>query len=144
MKKKTSRVTLIMTMVLVTALVISAGVFSVDRQIEVDGRTYVELGISAREHGYRVSVREEMRGVSPLCHERSYKLSYGTNEHGTMSYTIEDGRVSSISYGGNLVHVKHAFRDAQVHNGRIYVSSTAFEDERETLKNSTLRVYERG
>lgn len=128
MKKRTSRLTLIAAMFLVTALVVSAAVFSYDREIEVDGRTYVELGISAREHGYRVSVWEEMRGVSPLCHERSYKLTHGNHGKGTMSYTIEDGRVAAISYDGNLIHLKGPFRDAQVHEGRIYVSATAFEE----------------
>lgn len=128
MKKKVSRFTLIAVMFFVTVFVVSSVAFSYDREIKVDGRTYVELGLSAREHGYRVSVWEEMRSVSPLCHERSYKLTHGNHGQGTMSYTIEDGRIAAISYDGNMIHLKGPFRDAQVHNGRIYVSSTAFEN----------------
>lgn len=130
MKTKTSRLSLLASMFLITVLAISAGLFTVDREIEVDGRTYVELGVSAREHGYRVSVWEEMRSVAPLRHERSYKLTHGNHGRGTMSYTIEDGRVAAISYDGNLIHLKGSFRDVQVHNGRIYISPTAFETAR--------------
>lgn len=128
MKKKVSRFTLIAAMFFVTVFAVSSVAFSYDREIEVGGRTYVELGVSAREHGYRVIVWEEMRGVSPLCHERCYKLRHGDHGQGTMSYTIEDGRVAAISYDGNLIHLKGPFRDAQVHNGRIYVPDTAFEE----------------